>query len=91
MAVQNGLFGVVCIGALVYHDWGTVAGSHFKAGTWAVEYARGFIPSTLGSAVADTLFCTLDFVTLFRMTLAYTKALLQEAGYYMVHVQELFA
>jgi len=85
------VIGVVCIGALVYHEWGTVAGSHFKAGTWAVEYARGFIPSTLGFATADILFSTLDFITLFRVICVYTKALLLEAGYYVIHLQELFA
>jgi len=75
----------------VRHDWGTVAGSHFKAGTWAVEYARGFIPSTLGFALADTLFSTLDFITLFHTIRIYTKAMLLEAGYYMTHMQELFS
>ena len=80
-----------CPGALVFHDWGTVAGTHFKAGTWAVEYGRGFIPSTIGSAVAGTLFSTLDYVTLFYMMRIYTKALLMEAGYYMTHFHELYA
>ena len=75
----------------MYHEWGAVAGSHFKAGTWAVEYARGFIPSTLGLAFADTLFCTLDFITMFHMMRIYTKVLLFEAGYYLTHMQELFA
>jgi len=75
----------------VYHDWGSVAGSYFKAGTWAVEYGRGFIPSSLGFALGDTLFSTLDFVTLFKTMWIYTKAMLLEAGYYMTHMQELFA
>jgi len=79
-----------CVGAFTFHEWGTVAGSHFKAGTWAVEYARGFIPSTLGFAFADTLFCTLDFITMFNTMRIYTKALIFEAGYYMAHMQELF-
>jgi len=78
-------------GALVYHEWGSVSGVHFKAGTWAVEYARGFIPANLGFATADTLFSTLDYVTLFYTMRAYTKALLLEAGYYITHLQELFA
>jgi len=75
----------------VYHEWGSVAGAHFKAGTWAVEYARGFIPSTMGTAFADTLFCTLDFVWLFNAVHVYTKAMIMEAGYYMTHIQEVFA
>jgi len=83
---------MVCFsGALVYHEWGTVTGVHFKAGTWAVEYARGFVPSTMGFAFADTLFSTLDFVMLFKTLHVYTKALLLEAGYYMTHVLEVFA
>ena len=75
----------------MYHDWGTVTGVHFKAGTWAVEYGRGFMPSTIGFALADTLFSTLDFVELFNLMHMYVKAMLLEAGYYMTHVQELFA
>ena len=78
-------------GSLLYHEWGTVAASHMKGGTWAVEYARGFIPSTLATGLADTLFCTLDFITLFNMARVYTKTLLMEAGYYITHVQEVFA
>jgi len=78
-------------GAVVYHEWGSVAAVHFKAGTWTVEYGRGFLPSTLGFAAADTLFSTLDFVSLFYMMRVYAKAMLLEAGYYMTHVQELFA
>jgi len=80
-----------CVGSYIYHEWGSVAGSHFKGGTWAVEYARGFIPSTMGFALADTLFCTLDFITMFHTMRIYAKALLLEAGYYMTHVHELFA
>jgi len=75
----------------VYHEWGSVAGVQFKAGTWAVEYARGFIPSTMGNAVAGVLFSTVDYVTLFYMTRAYVKTMLLEAGYYMAHFNELFA
>jgi len=78
-------------GAVFYHEWGTAAGSHFKGGSWAVEYARGFIPSTMYHAVADTLFCTLDFVAMFKMSYLFLKAMLFEAGYYMTHMQELIA
>jgi len=68
-----------------------VGGTYLKAGTWAVEYARGFMPSTMIYCLADTLFSTLDFVTLFHMIRIYMKAMLLEAGYYMTHMQELFA
>ena len=73
----------------MYHEWGTVTGTHFKAGTWAVEYGRGFIPSALPFALADTLFSTLDFVTLFNSCYIYSRAVLVEAGYYMTHMKEL--
>jgi len=82
---------VFYVGALVYHEWGDVTGVQFKAGTWAVEYARGFIPSTMASEIANILFNTLDFVTLFYMLRVAAKAMLLEAGYYMTHMQELFA
>jgi len=45
-----------------------------------VEYGRGFIPSTLGFALADTLFSTQDFLTLFYTAHVYTKGLLLEAS-----------
>ena len=45
-----------------------------------VEYARGFIPSTLGFALADTFFSTTDFVTLYYILRVYTKALVMEMG-----------
>ena len=75
----------------MYHEWGSVSGVHLKAGTWTVEYARGFIPSNLGFAIANTVYSTLDFVSLSYTMRVYTKALLLEAGYYITHLQELFA
>lgn len=54
----------------------------WSAGTWMVEYGRGFIPSTLPFAVADTVFSTQDFLTLFYTVRAYTKGLLLEASTY---------
>ena len=45
-----------------------------------VEYGRGFIPSTLGFALADTLFSTQDFLTLFYTVRVYAKGLLLEAS-----------
>ena len=56
---------------------------NFKAGTWMVEYGRGFIPSTLGFALADTFFSTLDFVNLYYILRIYTKALLLEAKFFL--------
>lgn len=52
----------------------------WSAGTWMVEYGRGFIPSTLTFALADTLFSTQDFFTLFYTVRVYVKGLLLEAS-----------
>lgn len=78
-------------GATVKHVSGEVTAVHFKAGTWAVEYGRGFIPSTLGFALSDTIFSTQDFLTLFYILRVYAKAMAMEVGYYVGHPQELFA
>ena len=48
-----------------------------------VEYGRGFIPSTMGFALADTLFSTQDFLTMFYTFRIYIKAMMQEAGFYI--------
>lgn len=48
-----------------------------------VEYGRGFIPSTLGFALTDTLFSTTDFLTLFYILKVYVKALMLELGFHI--------
>ena len=53
-----------------------------------VEYGRGFIPSTLGFALADTIFSTTDFLTLIYILNVYTKALLLETGYYLAELRQ---
>ena len=58
--------------------WGEATAVHFKAGTWMVEYGRGFIPSTLGFALADTIFSTQDFLTMYYIFRVYAKALFLE-------------
>lgn len=85
------MFVCVLSGATVKHVSGEVTGVHFKAGTWAVEYGRGFIPSTLGFALADTIFSTQDFLTLFHILQVYAKAMALEVGHYIGHPLELFA
>ncbi|KAL5013748.1 hypothetical protein ScPMuIL_008018 [Solemya velum] len=70
-------------GDTVVHVWGEVTAVQWSAGTWMVEYGKGFIPSTLGFALADTVFSTQDFVTMFYVIRVYTKCLLQEAGFYL--------
>uniref|UniRef100_A0A1A8JL18 Sigma non-opioid intracellular receptor 1 n=1 Tax=Nothobranchius kuhntae TaxID=321403 RepID=A0A1A8JL18_NOTKU len=67
-------------GDFIVHEVGEATSVQWSAGTWMVEYGRGFIPSTLGFALADTLFSTQDFVTMFHTIRIYTKALLLEAA-----------
>ncbi|KFR17079.1 Sigma non-opioid intracellular receptor 1, partial [Opisthocomus hoazin] len=51
-------------GDTIVHQAGEATSVQWSAGTWMVEYGRGFIPSTLAFALADTVFSTQDFVTL---------------------------
>ncbi|XP_068609044.1 sigma non-opioid intracellular receptor 1 [Brachionichthys hirsutus] len=67
-------------GDTIVHSVGEATSVQWSAGTWMVEYGRGFVPSTLGFAFADTLFCTQDFVTMFHTIRVYVKCLLLEAG-----------
>jgi len=73
-------------GDTVPHVWGEVTAVNFKSGTWMVEYGRGFIPSTLTFALADTIFSTTDFMTLFQILKVYGKAMFLEAGHFVVHL-----
>ena len=57
---------------------GEATAVQWTAGTWMVEYGRGFIPSTLGFALSDTLFGTQDFYTLYRTIKVYAFALVHE-------------
>ena len=43
-----------------------------------VEYGRGFIPSTLAFALADSVFSTTDFIQIFKLVRMYARALVQE-------------
>ena len=70
-------------GDTIPHIWGEATAVNFAAGTWMVEYGRGFIPSTMGFALADTLFSTQDFLTMFYAFRIYIKAMVQEAGFYI--------
>ncbi|KAM9425313.1 sigma non-opioid intracellular receptor 1 [Pholidichthys leucotaenia] len=67
-------------GDFIVHSVGEATAVQWTAGTWMVEYGRGFIPSTLGFALADTLFSTQDFLTMYYTLKVYVKALLLEAG-----------
>lgn len=67
-------------GDTIVHAVGEATSVQWTAGTWMVEYGRGFIPSTLGFALADTIFSTQDFVTLFYTVRVYLKGMLLEAS-----------
>lgn len=70
-------------GDFIVREAGEATAVHWSAGTWMVEYGRGFIPSTLGFALADTIFCTQDYFTLFYTVRVYIKSLLLEASTYL--------
>ena len=65
-------------GDTVPHLVGETAAIQWTAPFWAVEYGRGFIPSTLGFALADTIFSTQDLYILYRVIRIYCIALVQE-------------
>uniref|UniRef100_A0A8D0L6T2 Sigma non-opioid intracellular receptor 1 n=1 Tax=Sphenodon punctatus TaxID=8508 RepID=A0A8D0L6T2_SPHPU len=71
-------------GDTIMHRAGEATSVQWSAGTWMVEYGRGFIPSTLTFALADTIFSTQDFLTLFYTVRVYVKGLLLEASAYFV-------
>lgn len=65
-------------GDTVIHLVGETAGVQWTAPFWAVEYGRGFIPSTLGFALSDTIFSSQDFYIMYRTIRMYIIALVQE-------------
>ncbi|KAJ8007515.1 hypothetical protein DPEC_G00118300 [Dallia pectoralis] len=67
-------------GDTIVHKVGEATSVQWTSGTWMVEYGRGFIPSTLGFALADTLFSTQDFITLFYTIQVYVKGMLLEVN-----------
>ncbi|CAI5787940.1 Sigma non-opioid intracellular receptor 1 [Podarcis lilfordi] len=69
-------------GDTIIHRSGEATSVQWSAGTWMVEYGRGFIPSTLPFALADTIFSTQDFLTLFYTVRVYVKGLLLELNAY---------
>ncbi|CAI8019928.1 Sigma non-opioid intracellular receptor 1 [Geodia barretti] len=68
-------------GDTLLHQVGEAAAIQWSSGTWMVEYGRGFIPSTLGFALSETVLCTQDLYLLYRTLRIYTVALLQEMWY----------
>lgn len=77
-------------GDTLVHFSGEVTAVQWTAGTWMVEYGRGFIPSTLGFALSDTVFSTQDFYTAFKLVKVYSKALLQETLLFCDEILERF-
>uniref|UniRef100_A0A8C5PFJ4 Sigma non-opioid intracellular receptor 1 n=1 Tax=Leptobrachium leishanense TaxID=445787 RepID=A0A8C5PFJ4_9ANUR len=65
-------------GDTIVHEVGEATAVQWSAGTWMVEYGRGFIPSTLGFVLSDTFFSTQDFITFFYTIRVYSKTLLLE-------------
>ena len=66
------------VGDTIVHEFGEVAGVQWTSGTLMVEYGRGFVPSTLIFALADTLFSTTDYYLLFKVLKVYSIALTRE-------------
>ncbi|XP_077099354.1 sigma non-opioid intracellular receptor 1 [Siphateles boraxobius] len=76
-------------GDTIVHVVGEATSVQWSAGTWMVEYGRGFIPSTLGFALADTVFSTQDFVTLFYTVRVYVKGMILEASTFLTEASIL--
>ena len=70
------------------HVWGEATSVNFAAGTWMLEYGRGFIPSTMGFALADTIFSTQDVLTLYYTFRIYIKAMALEASHYVIQFRD---
>nr|XP_033791560.1 sigma non-opioid intracellular receptor 1 [Geotrypetes seraphini] len=73
-------------GDTIIHTIGEATSVQWTAGTWMVEYGRGFIPSTLGFALGDTFFSTQDFLTLFYTLRVYMRAMLLETSTYLMEI-----
>ena len=75
----------------MFHDWGDVAAVQWTAGTWMVEYGRGFLPSTLGFALCDSIFSTTDFVQVFKLIRMYMRALFHETLFHIFEIAKIYA
>lgn len=57
---------------------GSVQGYRIPENGWALEYARGFIPSMMPFGLADVVSSTLDFPSFGKTLGIYTKAVVRE-------------
>ena len=55
-----------------------MTGVQWTAGTWMFEYGRGFIPSTMVFALADTIFGTTDFYVFLKTLKIFVIGVVQE-------------
>jgi C-8 sterol isomerase len=69
---------IYCPGDMHHLARGEAKQYKMPEGCWALEYARGFIPSMMPFGLADTLTSTLDFRTLMRSSWLYTRSALRE-------------
>jgi hypothetical protein len=66
-------------GATVPHPPWTVSGVHWTGGTWMLEHARGFIPSTLPFAFSDGVFSSQDLWSLAKSVAVYGRHVTRNA------------
>jgi len=57
---------------------GESAAVEWKAGTWVIEYGRGFTPLMMGYSLTDTVFSTADMFTVFKMIKMYCTCVFTE-------------
>ena len=57
--------------ATVVHRRWEATHVHWEADTWMVEYARGFIPSAMPFALADSLLSAHDFISVWKSVKMY--------------------
>ncbi|CAM2113815.1 unnamed protein product [Caretta caretta] len=77
-------------GDTIVQKSGDVMAVQWSAGTWMVEYGRGFIPPSLIFVLSDTIFSTQDVVTLFSTFRICAKAFLVEASAYFSQLAQLY-
>jgi len=59
---------------------GQACGMNFTDGVWAVEYARGPLPTSIPFGLADELVSTLDFKTAAQTLSLYADLTMQDLG-----------